>query len=120
MSEQALADMPQGGDQFGPDEFAAAANVSRETLDRLKPYAELLQDWNARHNLVSRASLGDLWKRHFWDSAQIVDLIPAGQGTLVDLGSGAGLPGLVLAAMRPDLRITLIEATGKKCRFLQA
>jgi 16S rRNA (guanine527-N7)-methyltransferase len=104
---------------FGPDEFAAAASVSRETLDRLMRYAELLADWNTRHNLVSSGSMADVWRRHFWDSAQIADLIPAGARTLVDLGSGAGFPGLVIAALRPELRITLIEATGKKCEFLK-
>ena len=104
---------------FGPEEFAAAASVSRETLDRLKRYAELLADWNTRHNLVSDRSLTDAWKRHFWDSAQLVDLVPSGAKTLVDLGSGAGFPGLVLATLRPELRITLIEATRKKYDFLK-
>ena len=112
--------MPLGSDAFGPDEFAAAASVSRETLDRLKKYAALLEDWNSRHNLVSRASMADLWSRHFWDSAQVAALIPATARSLVDLGAGAGFPGLVLAEMRPHLKITLIEATAKKCRFLKA
>ena len=85
-----------------------------------KRYAALLEDWNSRHNLVSRASMADLWRRHFWDSAQVAALIPATARTLVDLGSGAGFPGLVLAELRPDLQVTLIEATAKKCRFLQA
>jgi 16S rRNA (guanine527-N7)-methyltransferase len=110
--------MPPAPD-FGPEEFAAAAFVSRETLDRLKRYAELLADWNIRHNLVSYRSMGDVWKRHFWDSAQIADLVPAGAKTLVDLGSGAGFPGLVLATLRPELRVTLIEATRKKYDFLK-
>jgi 16S rRNA (guanine527-N7)-methyltransferase len=115
-----LADMPPVPNAaFGPEEFAAAACVSRETLDRLSRYAELLADWNTRHNLVSDRSLADVWNRHFWDSAQIVDLIPAGPKTLVDLGSGAGFPGLVLATLRPELRITLIEATRKKYDFLK-
>ena len=112
--------MPPDNDAFGPEEFAEAASVSRETLDRLKRYAELLRDWSSRHNLVSAASLTHVWRRHFWDSAQVAPLISTTAKTLVDLGSGAGFPGLVLATMRPDLRITLIEATGKKCRFLQA
>jgi 16S rRNA (guanine527-N7)-methyltransferase len=111
--------MPPAPSPFGPDEFAAAASVSRETLDRLKRYAELLADWNTRHNLVSERSLADVWRRHFWDSAQIVDLIPARAKTLVDLGSGAGFPGLVLATLRPALRVTLIEATRKKYDFLK-
>jgi len=104
---------------FGPDEFAAAASVSRETLDRLKRYAELLADWNSRHNLVSAGSMADLWRRHFWDSAQIASLVSEQAETVIDLGSGAGFPGLVLAIMRPDLRITLIEATRKKSEFLK-
>jgi 16S rRNA (guanine527-N7)-methyltransferase len=111
--------MPPAPSTFGPDEFATAASVSRETLDRLKRYAELLADWNTRHNLVSSGSMADLWRRHFWDSAQIADLIPQRANTLVDLGSGAGFPGLVIAALRPELRITLVEATGKKCEFLK-
>jgi 16S rRNA (guanine527-N7)-methyltransferase len=120
MSAQALADMLPEPDAFGPDRFAAEASVSRETLDRLKRHAALLVDWNSRHNLVSKASVPDLWRRHFLDSAQLAGLMPAGAKTVVDLGSGAGFPGLILAIMRPELHVTLIEATGKKCRFLEA
>ena len=105
---------------FGPDDFAARTGVSRETLARLKAYADILTDWNARHNLVAKSTLPDLWHRHFWDSAQLMPLIPASAKTLADLGSGAGFPGLVLAAMRPELAVTLHEATTKKCAFLQA
>jgi 16S rRNA (guanine527-N7)-methyltransferase len=112
--------MPSEADAFGSDEFAAAACVSRETLGRLKKYAALLRDWNSCHNLVSRTSMDDLWRRHFWDSAQIASLIPTTAKTLVDLGSGAGFPGLVLAELRPDLEVVLIESTAKKCRFLMA
>jgi 16S rRNA (guanine527-N7)-methyltransferase len=116
--------VPPAPESFGPEEFAAATNVSRETLERLKTYAALLSDWNSRHNLVSRSSLPQVWKRHFLDSAQLADLIPPGQTSLVDLGSGAGFPGLVLAELlrdrRPGVRIVLIESTGKKCRFLEA
>jgi len=120
MSGQVLVDMPPAPSSFGPDEFAAEASVSRETLEKLKRYAELLADWNARHNLVSSGSLEDVWRRHFLDSSQVATLVPTTSRTLIDLGSGAGFPGLVVAAMRPELRITLVEATGKKCRFLQA
>ena len=105
---------------FGPEEFAAKTGVSRETLAKLKAYADLLADWNARHNLVARSTLPDLWHRHLWDSAQLVPQIPAGARTLADLGSGAGFPGLVLALLRPELTVTLHEATTKKCAFLQA
>ena len=105
---------------FGPEQFAAQTGVSRETLSRLKAYADLLTDWNARHNLVAKSTLPDIWHRHLWDSAQLAPLIPESARTLADLGSGAGFPGLVLAAMRPDLQVTLHEATTKKCAFLQA
>ena len=105
---------------FGPEEFAAQSGVSRETLARLETYADLLTDWNTRHNLVAKSTLPDLWHRHIWDSAQLAALLPAEARTLADLGSGAGFPGLVLAALRPDLSVTLHEATTKKCAFLQA
>jgi len=106
---------------FGPAEFAAAADVSRETLARLQRYADLLVDWNARHNLVSPGSLPDLWRRHFWDSAQLAALVPSEARTLADLGSGAGFPGLVLAELlRNRLSVTLHDSTAKKCAFLAA
>jgi len=105
--------------EFGPEQFLAKINVSRETLARLQAYADVLSDWNGRHNLVARSTLPDLWNRHFLDSAQLAPLIPAGARTLADLGSGAGFPGLVIAAMRPNLAVTLFEATTKKCQFLE-
>jgi 16S rRNA (guanine527-N7)-methyltransferase len=110
--------VPESG--FGPEEFAARTGVSRETLSRLKAYADLLADWNARHNLIAKSTLPAIWHRHLWDSAQLAPLIPEDAKTLADLGSGAGFPGLVLAAMRPDLNVTLHEATTKKCDFLEA
>jgi 16S rRNA (guanine527-N7)-methyltransferase len=109
--------------EFGPEEFACATGVSRETLARLKAYVAALGDWNARHNLVSRASLEEVWKRHVWDSAQLAPLIPASARNMVDLGSGAGFPGLVLAILlqeRPGFRTVLYESTHKKCEFLNA
>ncbi|HEY3637760.1 MAG TPA: 16S rRNA (guanine(527)-N(7))-methyltransferase RsmG [Rhizomicrobium sp.] len=108
---------------FGPEEFRQNANVSRETLARLKLFVALLEDWNAPHNLVSSASLSDVWRRHIWDSAQLADLIPPSATSLVDLGSGAGFPGLVLGLLlqgRPGFRAVLYESTRKKCEFLAA
>lgn len=98
------------------------AGVSRETLARLKAYASMLEDWGARHNLVSQASMADLWRRHFWDSAQLVPLISEHSRSLVDLGAGAGFPGLVLAECLRErgMKVVLYEATQKKCRFLEA
>jgi 16S rRNA (guanine527-N7)-methyltransferase len=115
--------LPPESRLFGPEEFAALSHVSRETLARLKIHADMLVDWNARHNLVSAGSLADLWRRHFWDSAQLVPYIPTSASSLVDLGSGAGFPGLVIAEIlreRPGIRVVLYEATAKKCRFLEA
>ena len=116
--------MPPGSETaaFGSEQFATESCVSRETLARLKTYAGMLEDWNSRHNLVSRASLADVWRRHFWDSAQLAPLIPQGVRSLIDLGSGAGFPGsggIVGAAgsLGPDGIAT--EATAKKCQFLQ-
>src|ERR1700761_7198410 len=103
---------------FGPEEFAAQTGVSRETLARLKAYADILADWNARHNLVAKSTLPDLWQRHMWDSAQLAALTPPEARTLADLGSGAGFPGLVLAAMRPELQVTLVESDARKGAFL--
>ena len=114
--------MPEGSAEFGfgPKDFLAKSNVSQKTLAQLKAYADLLADWNARHNLVAKSTLPDLWHRHLWDSAQLASLVPETAHTLADLGSGAGFPGLVLAAIRPELKVTLHEATTKKCAFLQA
>jgi 16S rRNA (guanine527-N7)-methyltransferase len=108
---------------FGPEEFASLSGVSRETLASLKTYVALLQDWNSRHNLVSEASMADVWRRHFWDSAQLAKFVPEKAKSLVDLGSGAGFPGLVLAGLKRDpakLKFVLYEATAKRCRFLEA
>jgi len=107
---------------FGPAEFQAVSGVSRETLARLKLFVSLLGDWNARMNLVSAKSLEDVWKRHIWDSAQLYPLLRSEARSLVDLGSGAGFPGLVLAIMlveRGPVRVVLYEAITKKCRFLE-
>ena len=107
--------------EFGPEEFAAATGVSRETLSRLKAYVDVLTDWNARHNLVSARSLEDVWRRHVWDSAQLVPLMPAYTKTVADLGSGAGFPGLVVAEMlRGRATVVLYESTRKKADFLEA
>lgn len=102
--------------------FAAEFGVSRETLDRLKAYDAVLLDWSSRHNLVARSTIDDRWDRHYRDSAQLFAAIPENARTLVDLGSGAGFPGLVLAAMGAErgLQVTLVESTGKKAAFLEA
>src|SRR5689334_10034921 len=86
-----------GERSLDPGSFAAATGVSDETLVRLQAYAGLLATWSARINLVAASTLADPWRRHFLDSAQLYPLIPAEANSLIDLGSGAGFPGLVLA-----------------------
>ncbi len=104
-------------------EFRMAANVSRETLARLEAYAALLRKWNRRINLVSRRSLEDLWRRHILDSIQLYQFYETGatDETLapwLDLGSGAGFPGLVLA-IAGVRDVHLVESDGRKCAFLR-
>ena len=104
----------------GPDDFAAAFDVSRETLDRLRRYTELLERWQKVQNLVSPRTLPEVWQRHFADSAQLLEHAPP-FGLWLDLGSGAGFPGLViaiLAANRQDAVVHLVESNGRKCAFL--
>jgi 16S rRNA (guanine527-N7)-methyltransferase len=100
------------------EEFAAALAVSRETMDRLAAYAALLERWQLRINLVATDSLTDLWRRHMLDSAQLLPLIPTPPGVALDIGSGAGFPGLVLAIMGLP-GVHLVEADARKCAFLR-
>ena len=109
--------------EYGPSDFINETLVSRETLERLTTYVNLLIKWNARLNLVAPSTIPDIWRRHILDSAQLAALIPPGAKTIVDLGSGAGFPGLVIAIMladRPGLKVHLVESIQKKCRFLEA
>lgn len=95
-------------------------NVSRETFEKLKVYQRTLEAWQKRFNLISSSTLPNVWERHFKDSLQLLPYLPAAKKKLVDLGSGAGFPGLVLAIARPDfLSVTLIESDLKKCVFLE-
>lgn len=96
----------------------AGLAVSRETQERLQAFVGLLQRWQARINLIGRGTTDQIWLRHILDSAQVVPLVPDQARVLVDLGAGAGLPGLVIAAFRPDLAITLVESDARKAAFL--
>jgi 16S rRNA (guanine527-N7)-methyltransferase len=103
---------------LGAQGFADLFPVSRETLARLEAYADLLARWSARINLVGRDTLTDPWRRHMLDSAQLRPLVPADAQTLIDLGSGAGFPGLVLAILGIP-RVQLVEADARKAAFLR-
>jgi 16S rRNA (guanine527-N7)-methyltransferase len=97
--------------------FAHVTHVSRETMARLEDYVRLLASWNQRINLVGRNTIGDVWRRHILDSAQLMAHLPRGTRRLVDLGSGAGLPGLVLAILGVP-EVHLVESDRRKGVFL--
>jgi 16S rRNA (guanine527-N7)-methyltransferase len=98
--------------------FAEIVPVSRETLARLETYAALLTRWAARINLVGRDTIADLWRRHILDSAQLWAFVPDRARSTIDLGTGAGLPGLVLAILGVP-GVELVEADSRKCAFLR-
>lgn len=106
---------------YGPEEFVADIDVSRETLHRLKLYSSALTKWQKAKNLVANSTIDDQWRRHFLDSAQLFPLIrqyhPATSLKLLDIGSGAGFPGLVLAIMGLGQAI-MVESNGRKCIFM--
>ena len=103
-------------------QFQADFDVSRETLEHLQTLEVLLRKWNKAINLVSAATLSEVWTRHFADSAQIFALAPENTLHWADLGSGAGFPGLVIAILakekQPDLAVTLVESDHRKSAFL--
>jgi 16S rRNA (guanine527-N7)-methyltransferase len=106
----------------GAEAFGAAFGVSRETLDRLRLYEALLQKWQRAINLVAPSTLGETWQRHFADSAQMLALAPAKRPLRwLDLGSGAGFPGLVIAMLLAEgtgSSVTLVESDERKAAFL--
>ena len=113
----------------GPEDFASAFGVSRETTDRLRLYADLLRQWQKAVNLVAPSTLDDIWHRHFADSAQILPLAQDRPGPWLDIGSGGGFPALVVAILsldptyaavpgQPPRHLTLVESIAKKCAFL--
>lgn len=101
----------------GRAEFAAMFHPSSEVVAKLEAYAALLVDWQTRINLVGPSTLPDLWIRHLADSAQLVAL--AKPGPWLDIGSGAGFPGLVASVLGAK-PVHLVESVGKKARFLEA
>ncbi len=97
--------------------FAQATGATPGQMAKLTRYADLLIRWQARINLIAPSTLRCLWERHFLDSAQLLPLIPTGAHRLVDIGSGAGLPGLVLAILGVP-EVHLIESDQRKAVFL--
>jgi 16S rRNA (guanine527-N7)-methyltransferase len=105
------------GPSPSPEQIAARFSVSRETAGKLILYVEELRRWQRVTNLVGPKTLGEVWERHIADSLQLADL--AEGSVWADLGTGAGLPGLVLAIARPELHVHLVESDGRKCAFLR-
>ena len=100
----------------GPEAFLEHVNVSRETIEKLETYANLLSRWQSKINLISTNSLQQAWHRHFLDSAQIYLMSPKKVASAIDVGTGAGFPGLVLSIMGMK-NVQLVEQNKKKCAF---
>ncbi len=103
---------------MSPDYRLPITNVPRGTIEKLETYIKILEKWNQTINLVSVKSISEVWERHVNDSMQLFPLVPTTTKSLIDLGSGAGFPGMVLAIMGVK-NVTLIEADSRKCSFLQ-
>jgi len=105
------------------DTFSRLTRVSRETITSLKKYEEILIQANKKLNLIGSSTVKNIWIRHFLDSVQVIDFIDKNDNTMIDIGSGAGFPGLVLAITLKDrkipLKIKLIEKSRKKVKFLK-
>ena len=99
------------------DEVGKLLNVSRETLCQFKAYLTLLEKWQRRINLVASSTMVDVWQRHILDSAQLVRFYPPNTHKILDVGSGAGFPGLVLAIMG-NVEVDLVESDQRKAIFL--
>jgi len=111
------------GRQTQIDTFSRYSQVSRETITSLMQYEDLLIKGNKSLNLIGSSTINNIWERHFLDSVQVIDFIDKNQKTLVDLGSGAGFPGLVLSILAKErkipLKIKLIEKSKRKINFLK-
>ena len=105
------------------DTFSRFTQVSRETITSLITYEDLLIKANKSLNLIGNSTINQIWTRHFLDSYQVIDFIDKNDDSLVDLGSGAGFPGLVIAILSKDrkipLKIKLVEKSAKKVKFLK-
>tara|TARA_A100000171_G_scaffold42145_1_gene43317 strand:+ start:1469 stop:2089 length:621 start_codon:yes stop_codon:yes gene_type:complete len=99
-------------------DFFQSLGVSRETIQTLEKYQSLLLEWQKKINLVSRETIDDFWQRHIVDSGQLVQYMPNKKSRILDLGSGAGLPAVVLSIMGFS-DVTLVESNSKKIAFLK-
>ena len=93
--------------------------ASREQMDQFRAHFELLLRWNSRMNLTAIREPREILRRHFVESAFLTRVLRLGKGTLVDVGSGAGFPGIPVKVLSPETRVVLVEATQKKAAFLK-
>jgi 16S rRNA (guanine527-N7)-methyltransferase len=100
-----------------PDQVGKLLNVSRETIGKFQAYLTLLEKWQRRINLVSNSTLADAWQRHILDSGQLAAYYPPQTRHILDVGSGAGFPGIVLAIMG-GMTVDLVESDQRKSVFL--
>jgi 16S rRNA (guanine527-N7)-methyltransferase len=115
--------MPEADAELAADRDRALAltPVSRETLERLDRFVEVLLSWQTRMNLIAPSTIPQIWTRHIADSLQLLGLAPDAR-TWIDLGSGGGFPGMVIAcalADQPGAVVHLVESSTKKASFLQ-
>ena len=105
------------------DTFSRFTQVSRETITSLIKYENYLIKSNEKLNLIGKSTINEIWIRHFLDSSQVIDFIDKNIKTVIDLGSGAGFPGLIIAILAKDrkihLKVKLIEKSTKKASFLK-
>ncbi|MFW2831408.1 16S rRNA (guanine(527)-N(7))-methyltransferase RsmG [Sphingomonas sp. ID0503] len=97
-----------------------SSNVPRETGDQLAAFVGLLLAENQRQNLIARSTESEVWQRHIEDCTQLIGLAPEAAQSWLDIGSGPGLPGMVVAIARPQVRVTLCEPRRRRVEFLQA
>ena len=100
------------------DKFCSHVFVSRETYEKLCVFKKVLIKWQKSINLISKNTIKNTWERHFLDSAQLFSFVKDIKGNIIDFGSGAGFPGMVLAIMGKQ-DIHLVESDHKKCIFLK-
>ena len=106
-------------EQFIKELLKLNIEISDIQLEKLEKYYEILERENKLYNLTAITEKESVFLKHFYDSLTIVKIIDLNDESLCDLGTGAGFPGMVLKIMFPNLKVTLIDATLKKCKFLE-
>lgn len=105
-------------DSEGAARQFTAKRCDQAAMERLEALIAALKEENEKQNLVSRGTLANVWQRHIADSAQLLDHVPRETGVWLDLGTGAGFPGLVIAAMRPETEVVLVESRARRVEWL--